>query len=69
MHIRTRKFVGTVVILATLAVYLPVAMLIGANHFAHAAAGLQIIYFLVAGVVWVVPAGLVIRWMARPDAE
>lgn len=68
MQIRTRKFIGTIAILVTLGVYLPVAMLVGANHFAHANAVAQIAYFLIAGILWVVPAGLVIRWMARPDA-
>lgn len=69
MGIRTRKLVGTVAILMLLALYLPLAMLVGANHFAHAATLWQIAYFLVAGVIWVIPAGLLIRWMARPDAE
>ena len=68
MNIRTRKFIGTIALLATLGIYLPLAMLVGANHFSHAATALQIIYFLVAGVLWVLPAGLIIRWMARPDA-
>ncbi|MHA1133725.1 MAG: DUF2842 domain-containing protein [Alphaproteobacteria bacterium] len=28
---------------------------------------LQAAYFLVAGLLWVIPAGLLIRWMQRPD--
>ena len=27
----------------------------------------QFAYFLVAGLLWVLPAGLLIRWMQRPD--
>jgi hypothetical protein len=25
--------------------------------------------YVIAGLVWIVPVGLVIRWMSRPDAE
>lgn len=69
MHSRTRKFIGTIALLAILGFYVPVAMIVGANHFAHAGAGWQVIYFLGAGLLWIVPAGLIIRWMARPQAE
>lgn len=69
MQKRARKFTGTIFILLLLASYLPVAMVIGANHFAHAHTLLQILYFLVAGIAWVIPAGLIIRWMVHPDAD
>jgi len=66
---RTRKFFGTLIILVMLALYLPLAMLIGANHFTHVHAIWQLLYFLGAGMLWVIPAGLVIRWMVRPKRE
>lgn len=69
MRIRSRKLFGTIAILLLLGIYLPVAMVVGANHFAHAGVGWQVLYFLSAGIIWVVPAGLLIRWMARPDPE
>jgi len=69
MQKRARKFAGTILILLLLAVYLPIAMVVGANHFAHASTILQIVYFLVAGIAWIIPAGLIIRWMARPDTD
>lgn len=67
MNIRMRKLVGTIALLALLALYLPLAMVVGANHFAHAHTVLQIAYFLAAGLLWVLPAGLLVRWMSRPD--
>lgn len=69
MGIRTRKFIGTIGILILLAVYLPIAMVIGGNYFADANVFGQVGYFLVAGIAWVLPAGLLIRWMQRPDPE
>lgn len=69
MSVRTRKAIGTIGILFLLALYLPIAMVVGANYFAHAHTALQITYFLLAGIAWVVPAGWIIRWMSRsPDA-
>lgn len=69
MRMKTRKFFGMLAILALLAVYLPVAMLIGANHFAHAGALWQVVYFLGAGLLWVIPGRFIVRWMVRPDPE
>lgn len=69
MRIRSRKLFGTIAILLLLGIYLPLAMVVGANHFAHAGVGWQVLYFLTAGIIWVIPAGLLIRWMARPDPE
>lgn len=69
MTIKTRKFLGMLAILALLALYVPLAMLIGANHFAHAGALWQALYFLTAGLAWVLPAGFIVRWMVRPDPE
>jgi Protein of unknown function (DUF2842) len=27
----------------------------------------QLAYFVTAGLAWIIPAGLLIRWMQRPD--
>lgn len=69
MRMRTRKLVGTILLLAALGVYLPLAMLVGANHVAGAGTLVQVSYFLIAGMIWVLPAGLILRWMARPDKQ
>lgn len=69
MGIRARKLVGTIMLVVLLFLYLPLAMLVGANHFAHAATLWQVLYFLAAGTIWVIPAGFLIRWMSRPDPD
>jgi hypothetical protein len=66
MPIRTRKLIGTIVLIVFLAVYSLIAMvgasapLINGNKFAELA------YFLVAGFLWLIPAGLLIKWMQKP---
>jgi uncharacterized protein DUF2842 len=68
MQARTRKLVGTVLLLIFLAIYVAAAVTIGATHIVAAPAWVEFAYFLAAGLLWVIPAGLLIRWMQRPDA-
>ncbi len=64
---RTRKLLGTIVLLSFLALYAWVAVEIGAGRISTAPAWAQFAYFFLAGLAWIVPAGLLIRWMQRPD--
>lgn len=67
MRNRTRKFVGTIALLVFLAVYATLAMAVGASRLIIESKSMQWIYFLVAGLAWVIPAGLLVRWMQKPD--
>ena len=67
MTARTRKFVGTVVLLLFLAVYALVAMLVAVVLQVNAGKLVELVYYVVAGLLWVLPAGLLVRWMQRPD--
>jgi hypothetical protein len=66
MSVRARKLIGTIVLLAFLAAYALVIASIGAGRITTATPLAQLAFFLVAGLAWVVPAGLLIRWMQRP---
>ncbi|MDR3470210.1 MAG: DUF2842 domain-containing protein [Devosia sp.] len=63
----TRKLIGTVLILLVLVVYAWIAM----EFYARFLTGLpqlgQLAYFVIAGLLWALPAGAIIRWMVRPD--
>lgn len=67
MRARSRKLIGAVVLLIFLFLYVWVASAIGAGRISMAPAWAQFAFFLVAGLLWVLPAGLLIRWMQRPD--
>lgn len=67
MRLRTRKLVGTLLLLGFLIAYSWAAVVIGAGRIAFAPPLTQFAYFLVAGLLWVPPAGFLIRWMQRPD--
>ena len=64
---RTRKLIGTVVFLLGLAIYATLAAMIGSGRIALAPQWVQLAFFVTAGLAWVIPAGLLIRWMQRPD--
>ena len=67
MPTRARKLTGTIVLLLFLAVYATVAAVIGSGRIAFAPAWVQFAFFVTVGLAWVIPAGLLIRWMQRPD--
>jgi hypothetical protein len=67
MSVRTRKLIGTIGLLIFLVFYTWIAVAIGSGRITEAPALVQFGYFLVAGLLWVLPAGLLIRWMQRPD--
>jgi hypothetical protein len=66
MPARTRKLIGTVVLLLFLAAYVALVAAIGVGRIADSGPLTALGYALVAGLVWVLPAGCLIRWMQRP---
>ena len=60
---RTRKFIGTI-LLATLALfYALIAVTVATYRLAEADAWVHFVYFTVTGMLWVVPAMFLIKWM------
>lgn len=68
MHIRTRKLIGTVLLLILVTVYFALATVVTAASLPGRPLALQILGYAIAGMLWVLPAGWLIRWMGRPDA-
>ena len=67
MNVRTRKLVGTVVLMVFLAVYAFAMMLLAVVLQVSGSKIVELLYYIVAGLAWVFPAGLLVRWMQRPD--
>ena len=68
MKIRTRKFIGTVALLVLVVVWSLMGMTVAQTPWLANSGLLQAIFYVVAGVGWVLPAMPIISWMARPDA-
>lgn len=67
MTARTRKLIGAIPLLIFLGAYVWAAVIIGAGRITLAPHWAQLAYFLIAGLLWVIPAGLLVRWMQRPN--
>jgi hypothetical protein len=67
MSIRARKFVGTVALLVLVAVWGLLAMALAQSVLTNINGFVAAIYYVVAGLGWVLPAMPLISWMARPD--
>lgn len=68
MSIRTRKFVGAILLLLLIAVWALLAMAIAQFVFASPNNLAAWIYYVVAGLGWVLPAMPLIKWMSGPKS-
>lgn len=67
MNIRTRKAVGTVATVLWLTIYALIAMAIGGQFVVGSGLAAELLFYVVAGLVWIPVAMLIIKWMTRPD--
>ena len=67
MRIRTRKLIGTVALLLLVCVWGLVAMALAQSVLTDINGFVAAIFYVVAGLGWVLPAMPLIAWMARPD--
>ena len=69
MRIRTRKFFGTIALLLLAAVWSLMGMTVAQMPWLAQSGLLQAIFYVVAGLGWVLPAMPIISWMSRPDVS
>ena len=67
MSIRTRKFIGTVALLTLVMTWGLVAMALAQSVLTNINGFVAAIYYVVAGMGWVLPAMPLISWMSRPE--
>jgi hypothetical protein len=66
MSIRTRKFIGTVALLTLVIVWGLVAMALAQSVLTNINGFVAAVFYVVAGLGWVLPAMPLIAWMSRP---
>ena len=67
MTIRTRKLIGAIALLVFLTVYSLAAMMVAIALQVNASKIVEVLYYIVAGLAWTIPAGAIIWWMQQPD--
>lgn len=68
MTLRTRKFIGAIALLVFLTVYALAAMMVAIVLQVSASKLAELLYYPIAGLLWVLPAMWLVKWMQRPDA-
>ena len=66
MTLRTRKLIGTFGLFALAIVWTLVAMALAQSTLLSTNGWLAFLYYVVAGLGWVLPAMPLVKWMQRP---
>ena len=69
MTIRTRKFFGAIALLLLALVWALTGMAVAQVPLLANSGWLQAIFYVVAGMGWVLPAMPIVSWMSRPRAS
>ena len=67
MRQRTRKLIGAALLITLVPLYCLLVVGIAGQVLVGTSLAAQTAFFVVAGAIWVVPAGALISWMVRPD--
>jgi hypothetical protein len=67
MPLRLRKLIGAFALLALVVVWALLAMALAQSVLTSVSGWVAAIYYVVAGMGWILPAMPLIRWMSRPD--
>ena len=67
MTLRVRKLIGTVLLFLLIGIYALAAMMVAAVLQVGGSKVAEVLFYVIAGLAWVLPAGWLIRWMQRPD--
>ncbi|MDX2289068.1 MAG: DUF2842 domain-containing protein [Hyphomicrobiaceae bacterium] len=67
MHPRARKLIGAVLLLALIVIYAFLMIALAAVLEVHTSAKIfELVFYIVAGLGWVLPAAVIVRWMSGP---
>ena len=67
MHIRTRKLIGTIALLALVTAWALLAMAFAQFPLRTQSGLVLFAFYALAGLGWVLPAMPLVAWMSRPD--
>jgi hypothetical protein len=66
MSIRLKKLLGTVLLVALVVIYAMVATTVAVAQLAEAGPLAHLAFFVITGVLWLLPAMGIIRWLMLP---
>jgi hypothetical protein len=66
MPVRVKKLIGTVLLVALVCIYAVFATIVAVAQLSQSGPLVHLAYFLLTGLLWVLPAMLIIKWMVKP---
>jgi hypothetical protein len=66
MRIRTRKFIGTIALFSLAIIWSLLAMALAQSVLTSISGVTAVIYYVIAGLGWVLPAMPIVSWMSKP---
>lgn len=66
MPVRLRKFIGMLIIVALVVLYALIATTFAVALLGQSPWYIHLLYFLLTGLLWIVPAMFVVKWMEKP---
>lgn len=66
MPLRLKKLIGMLLLVTLVIIYALVATSIASATLGSASGWVHLAYFGLSGLLWILPAMLIIRWMAGP---
>jgi hypothetical protein len=66
MPVRVKKFIGIFIMIVLVIVYAMTAVTVATYRLAESPWYIHMAYFLVTGLLWVLPAMWLIKWMETP---
>jgi hypothetical protein len=64
---RLRKLVGTIALVVFVSAYALTVMTLAAARLPGTSGWTQLAFFMVTGLIWVIPAAGLIYWMQKPE--
>lgn len=69
MPLRLKKLIGTIAIVLLVIVYALIATSVASAYLGQSSGWVHLAYFALSGLLWILPAMLIIKWMAGPPAQ
>ena len=69
MPVRLRKVLGAIMLIVLVVTWALLAMALAQSPLIKANGVVEVLYYAIAGLGWVLPAMPLIRWMSRADSD
>ncbi|MBE1203517.1 DUF2842 domain-containing protein [Aminobacter carboxidus] len=67
MPVRVKKLIGTVLLVLLVIVYALIATMVAVAQLSQSGPVVHLLFFFLSGLLWILPAMLIIKWMVKPS--